>query len=205
MSEYVAHTETDEETGLTLRIVADSDLTQPYEDDSAVRIVVLHGRYQNPAKDSGLTSVEAVAEFEAENAADDSEWFTIPLWLYDHSGTSYRVGAGNPFSCPWDSGRVGIIALKRSEWTADDLAEAAQGVAESYTDWANGHGFAYQVTDAEGDTLDSCGGYLGDHDAEGGALEEGRAAFESAKEDARKANAATFASEVTESRPDLYA
>ena len=112
----------------------------PYSDDPGVRIVILHGRYINP--DTGRCGVNpaGVTEWMKKNK---DKWFSIPLWLYDHSGTVYRVGWDNPFSCPWDSGRVGIIALKRSEWGKGDESDYvmlpfAEGVAEEYTQWANG-------------------------------------------------------------------
>jgi len=163
----IAHTE--ELRGHTIEIIQDPDCASPL--DGAVRFVVLHSRYSNPA--SGLTTVDDVAVFEAENAAPGAPWFTIPLWLYDHSGTVYRVGATNPFSCRWDSGRVGIVALKRSEFgEGADLPAAAAQVAETYTAWANGECYGYVVKDAAGEEVDSCWGFVGAPD--GYVLEQAR-------------------------------
>ena len=36
----------------------------------------------------------------------------LPLYLYDHSGITMRT---EPFSCPWDSGRVGFIFFTREK------------------------------------------------------------------------------------------
>lgn len=101
---------------------------------------------------------DAVTAWERENAEG---WFTIPLFLYDHSGTIYRVGHSNPFHCPWDSGRVGIIALRRADWADGNasnevLAEYAQSVAEAYTGWANGECYGYVLQDDAGHERDSC-------------------------------------------------
>jgi hypothetical protein len=146
--------------GLYAHIHHDSDAERPYAGDDTVRIVVLHRRYGDPANGECGTTPDAVAQWERENAA---EWLTMPLWLYDHSGTVYRVGAANPFTDPWDSGRVGIIALKRSTWGADDdkLTASAQIIAEAYTDWANGDCYGYVLYDAKGGEIDRCWDFVG--------------------------------------------
>lgn len=209
MSEQVAHTETDEETGLTLKLIVDEDSsrldpTDPDNDEAQndTRFVVLHNSYQNPAERWGLNTVEDVAAFEAENAAPDAPWYHIPLWMIDHSGTAYRVGQSNPFSCPWDSGRVGIVALKRSEWgdgSDASLREIAESICSEYTAWANGEAYGYVIEDADGDEVPdgSCWGFLG-YDY---AMSEAREAFDHAKQAARESGAAA----LVESRPDLYA
>lgn len=148
---------------ITARFFHDPDCEQPYDGDDAVRIVVLHRRYIDPAGGACGSTPADVAAWEADNA---EEWFTIPLFLYDHSGTIYQTGQSNPFHCPWDSGRVGIIALKRSEWPvglhdAPKLEEQAAAIAEAYTLWANGETYGYALFDQEGNQIDSCGGFLG--------------------------------------------
>ena len=97
---------------------------------------------------------------------ENANWFSIPLFLYDHSDTVYRVGEPNPFSCPWIPGRVGIIALDRDCWPReyDDarLAAYAQQIAECYTDWANGRCYGYILLDSNGHEVDTCWGYIGE-------------------------------------------
>lgn len=100
----------------------------------------------------------------------------IPLFLYDHSGTAYAVGQTNPFSCKWDSGRVGIVALKRQAYGSDGtndekMFERAKSVADVYTDWANGSCYGYIIKDAEGEELDACWGYIGRDDVDEQARE----------------------------------
>lgn len=136
---------------------------QPYAGDGAVRIVVLRRRCIDPSRGACGGDPDEVAQWERANSAD---WFSIPLYLYDHSGTVYRVGQTNPFHCPWDSGRVGIVALRRSEWGDGFLTDArltacAETVADTYTAWANGECYGYFLRDAEGNELDSCSGFIG--------------------------------------------
>jgi hypothetical protein len=151
------------EHGLVGSIYHDTDVEQPYEADDGVRIVVLHRRYIDPSRGACGTTPDELAGWERENEAD---WFIIPLFMYDHSGTMYRVGRTNPFSCPWDSGRVGIIALKRSEWgngaeSGDTLFVYAESIAYRYTSWANGECYGYILKDSSGSELLSCWGFIG--------------------------------------------
>lgn len=151
------------ENGVKARIFHDGDVEQPFACDDAVRIAVLHRRYVDPCGGACGSGPDEIAAWERENA---DEWYTIPLFLYDHGGTIYRVGQSNPFHCRWDSGRVGIIALKRSEWgngheSGDWLADCAQSIAEEYTNWANGECYGFVLQDPAGCEIDSCWGYLG--------------------------------------------
>jgi len=209
--------ETDEETGLTLKIEQDPDVERPYSHDGSVILAVLHRQYINPAEKfagADLTTVEGIAEFEAANAAARSPWVVIPLFLYDHSGTSYRAGYSNPFSCPWDSGRVGVIALWRADfdqpkrgalkgeaWQQYKRAhwlKAANACCDEYTAWANGDCWGYVIEDEDGDdTGDSCWGFIGREYAE----EQAREAFA----EALKAARADLAANQQAERPDLYA
>jgi hypothetical protein len=162
------------DNGFCAHIYPDPDVEQPFRDDEAVRVVVLHRRYIDPAQGTCGTTPNEVAIWERENMR---EWFTISLFLYDHSGTVYRVGRSNPFACRWDSGRVGIVALRRSEWGSGTEADAmleeyAARVAADYTSWANGECYGYVLHDASGAECDSCWGFIGIDDA----LQEAEAA-----------------------------
>ena len=148
--------------GLSARIYHDPDVENPFNDDDAVRIVILHRRYIDPSDGVCGRHPDEVTAWQ-QHAKD---WFSIPLFLYDHSGTIYRVGYRNPFHCPWDSGQVGVIALKRSEWgngaEADDkLEEYATAIAAEYTQWANGECYGYVLCDNAGNEIDSCWGFIG--------------------------------------------
>ena len=149
--------------GLRASIYHDPDVEGPNSCDDALRIVILHGRYLDPSDGACGSDPGEVAAWERKNEA---QWFSIPLFLYDHSGTVYRVGHSNPFHCPWDSGRVGIIALKRSEWGSgtesdDKLTEYAAAIAAEYTSWANGECYGYVLSDAAGHEIESCWGFIG--------------------------------------------
>jgi hypothetical protein len=122
----------------------DPDVDRPGLDDDAIKIVVFHRKYTNPNPECGSTPDEVQGWCEA----NDGLFWWKPLYMYDHSGTTYST---SPFSCPWDSGRVGIIALLRSEFP--DPATYAEGLLKEYTAWANGDTWGWTRGD------ENCGGF----------------------------------------------
>ena len=229
MTDTILHTETDDETGIVLKIIVDDcgDTDSPLEYSEGIIFAVLHGRYQNPAKDKGLTSPEAIAIFGIENADDYAQF---ALYLYDHGSRTYRigdeitqgapdVGSRNPFlgrlpqgHAEFDSGRVGSIFVRREDFPeGHDLSAVAEATCEAYTDWANGNICGFQIEDEDGNGLDSCWGFIGDYD-DSGCLEQARDAFNAAVSEAKDGLATAKAIEIEEanlaliaSRPDLYA
>lgn len=92
---------TTQHRGLTIEIYMDPDPQDPREWDNLGVMFCRHGRYQlGDRKADAPPKVGAVV---------------LPLYLYDHSGITMRT---TPFSCPWDSGQVGVIYC-----TADRLKQ----------------------------------------------------------------------------------
>jgi hypothetical protein len=155
----------------TFELWNDTDTESPLSYGSEVRMVVLHRHYVDPSEGACGTTPEQVDRWARKHARS---WHILPLWLYDHSGTVYRAGETNPFSCRWDSGRVGIVAVRRRAikgMTAEQVAEHLDSVCETYTAWANGDCYGYDVKDSAGDVVDSCGGFIGRDVAEQAAQE----------------------------------
>jgi hypothetical protein len=228
---YVAETVKDE-SGFVLQVIQDEFYDEnPYDDDDDVLIAVFSSRYNNPAAKARLTicgevydlsDVNDAQAFEAAYRLDPETfpWYVAPLYAYDHSGIVYRVSeSGNPFyghlpqgHAECDSGRAGFIALRREAWgEAKTLLEHAKGVAESFTDYSNGNVYAYIIKDPDGETVDSCGGFLGNYDRVDGALANGRDALKGFVEDYKVEQAKLAAEKLAEdnaaleaSRPDLY-
>ena len=94
----------------------------------------------------------------------------MPLYLYDHSGITIST---KPFGCPWDSGQIGFITISkdkiRSEYgvkrITKDLLDRVEGYLVSevklYDYYLMGEVYHFEITDKEGNVLDSCGGFLG--------------------------------------------
>lgn len=136
----------------------------------------------------------------AEHARENKMW-ELPLFKYEHGLVLYKVSdAGNPFHCPWDSGRVGSILLAKREWRLRKSAlKYAQAFVQEVTDWCNGNCWGFVVDLPDEKNADSCWGFIGDADAEWIVSE----ATQSAKYHLTQYNA-RLASQQEEARPDLY-
>ena len=99
--------------------------------------------------------------------AFDAGYVALPLYLYDHSGITMSTGG---FSCPFDSGCVGVIVCDaetvEKEFGGDrDRAESAlRAEVEEYDDYLTGNvwGWIYEkFEDDEWYVEDSCYGFYG--------------------------------------------
>ncbi len=194
-------------TRLVAKIEYDHDCEAPYSEDDAVTIVLLHREYNDPSKGACGTTPQEVAAWCSEH---EEAWFSVPLWAYIHSGVALAAGQGNPFNCQWDSGQVGIVALKRSEWGSQtavtpereaDLLGYAMGVAEEYGRWMNGECYGYTIVDPRNADYegDSCWGFVGYEGVEEAATEALERAARALKEEEDEA----MARSLEDSRPDL--
>jgi len=94
----------------------------------------------------------------------------LPLYLYDHSGITMNTTG---YSCSWDSGRVGTIAVSRKDIRKEygvkrvspKLVKLIEGVlvdeVKLYDDYLRGEVFELSIEDEEGNVVDSCGGFYG--------------------------------------------
>lgn len=85
----------------------------------------------------------------------------LPLYLYDHSGLTI---ATHPFSCPWDSGKVGFIYVTpekaKAEWPkARYWRKAAKRYLEqevkTYDRWLTGSFLRWESLNEEGEFIDA--------------------------------------------------
>jgi len=166
------HTET--HNGCTIKIERDPDPPNPRtENDQLGKMLCLqHSRYSLGDKHS--MSREEILDYVARD-----DVISLPLYLYDHSGLTMRT---TPFSCPWDSGQVGFIAVTkervRKEYgykrVSRKLIKRVEGYLRNevseYDQYLTGEVYGYTVTFPDG-TQESCWGFYGS-DA---ALNEARA------------------------------
>ena len=85
----------------------------------------------------------------------------LNLFLYDHSGLSISSG---PFSCRWDSGWFGIVAVsveqvkKEYGWKVltqsrrKKIEEYLQNEIDTYNEYLHGEVYGFQVTPEDDDT-----------------------------------------------------
>jgi hypothetical protein len=92
----------------------------------------------------------------------------VPLGLIDHSGLSLYAGGGSHWSdsAGWDSGTVGYAYVTRERCDElgapiDSAERQMLGEIETYDQYLRGDVFYVVVEDDRGETLDSCGGFIG--------------------------------------------
>lgn len=105
---------------------------------------------------------------EIENITNNPQWnIFLPVYLYDHGGITIST---SPFSCPWDSGQVGIIYatsedIQKEFGITPDSIERAKKLLESeileFDQYLRGECYCYEITDKDGDQIESCCGFLG--------------------------------------------
>jgi len=135
----------------------------PREWDNIGAMVCFHGRYE--LGDKHNLSVE-----EAKGILDRKDVVALPLFLYDHSGITISC---KPFSCPWDSGQVGIIYVDydrlKEEFSAKRvgpvLREKARklliGEVETYDQYLRGDIWRFSIEHSDGSLVGSGGGFFG--------------------------------------------
>lgn len=98
----------------------------------------------------------------------------LPVYCYEHGGITISCGA---FSCPWDSGQVGIIFCTPNSLRAaglkgasdERIIETLKAEVEVQAWYLEGRVYAWEIVsvDAEGEpdgeVDESCGGYLAEH------------------------------------------
>jgi len=155
--------ETIEHVGQTIEIFQDGDNCSPRENDNMCIFHVAHRRYS--FGDKNYSSLADITSAERKAVAKGD--IVLPLYMYDHSGITIAL---TPFPCPWDSGQVGFVQVKKSEiianwgkknWTKS-LQEKAHEVAgmevKEMDSYLRGEVYLYSINNYE----ESCGGYIGD-------------------------------------------
>lgn len=106
--------------------------------------------------------------------------YVAPVYAYVHSGMTISL---EPFSCPWDSGKLGWVIITKERIramfgckrvTKKDIEKAisqVKGEVETLDQYIRGEIYWFQVQDEDGNDLDSCGGFYGDDIKENGMLE----------------------------------
>ena len=107
----------------------------------------------------------------------------LPLYLFDHSGITMKT---TPFSCPWDSGWVGLIYItkarvrKEYNWKvitkdrAEKILDYLRAEVETYDQYLTGEVYGYKVLNPDGEDVHSCWGFYGDDHEASGLLESAK-------------------------------
>ena len=154
-----------------LEIHSDPFPESPREWDNLGTMYFFHRRYN---ADKHNLSVDEGKKLEI-----NSDYITLPIYMYDHSGITIK---STPFSCPWDSGKVGFIAVSKEKvrkaysWKVitkkrkEQIQKYLLGEIETYDTYLLGDVYGYKlfVDDVE---TDSCWGFYGSDNKASGLFE----------------------------------
>lgn len=101
------------------------------------------------------------------------DYIALNIYLYDHSGQTI---SSSPFSCRWDSGWFGIVAVsveavkkefgwdKITSYRRRKIKSYLQNEIDTYNEYLHGEVYGFQITSVSDDSevLESCWGYFGD-------------------------------------------
>lgn len=151
-----------------IEIWEDENCPNPRENDNLATIACFHRRYD--IGDKHPYSIEEIAEAERTGFLDGKKIIHLPVYGYDHGGMVLDTKA---FSCPWDSGKLGIVFVTeeraREELGWDRLnAARRERIAitlgmevRELSKWMQGDTWGYTVTNTDTGEEEECGGYIG--------------------------------------------
>lgn len=139
--------------GIKVTILQDTSPESPRDWDNVGVMACWHNAYTLGDEQPSCTPEEWIAD----NAPEGS--IVLPLYLYDHSGITMSTRG---FSCPWDSGQVGVIVCTpdkiKVEWNGDreKATEYLQGEVAVYDSFLTGSVYGYNIEHTD-DDCDHCG------------------------------------------------
>ena len=159
--------------GRTIHIYQDVDAESPREWDNLGTIYSNHRSYSPDGKgiDELIESVTDGCQNVIPFDKLSKKYIYLKVWALIHSGITVKTGDSNPFSCPWDSGLFGIIAVDkarvRKEYGVKRITKAVRervervlaGEIEDLDKFYQGEIVMFTIKDEDGCTIDSCGGY----------------------------------------------
>ena len=174
--------ETIEYRGHQIRVHTDENSFNPRKEfDNLNTMYCSHCRYL-----LGDVQVKSSEELK-EKLQELGPHLSLPLYLYDHSGITMNTTG---YSCPWDSGQVGIIAISIAKikkvygWKVLTKARREQilgylrNEVEQYDQYLTGEVYGYVIRGSDEETIDSCWGFYGSDHKASGLLESARGAID---------------------------
>jgi len=96
-----------------IEIFPDNNPDNPREWDNLGTMICFHTRYHLGDKHGyDHKDYSGWEELEKTIVVDNNVGVILPLYLYDHSGITIST---TPFSCPWDSGKIGFICVSKEK------------------------------------------------------------------------------------------
>lgn len=150
--------------GYRIEIYLDEDPPNPRTEwDNFGHMICFHSRYN--LGDKHNMSLEDAKELEK-----SKDVISLPLYLYDHSELTIRT---YPFSCPWDSGKIGFVYVTKEEVRKEyscklvtkeikeKVINLLRSEVEEYNNYLTGEVYGYRIVDDNEEERDSCWGFFG--------------------------------------------
>jgi len=157
--------------GYKIEIFQDDNTESPRDWDNLGVFHCWHRRMNLGDKNYNFDNYNSEIEYkEVLKAAKRNNDIIYPLYCYQHSGIVLSL---SPFSCPWDSGQVGIIIVNKqkaieeygkkifTKQIRDKVFNYIKGEVETYNQYLSGDVYGYNTIDKDGEDVDSCWGYYG--------------------------------------------
>ncbi len=140
---------------LTVTIRQDTDVEAPFSHGITIY-------YRNASRYTlGEKRVSDTTLFNLEQTSKDKngDIYGFPVYALVHGVATLSL---EPFSCPWDSGRSGIVTVDRGQVDSEEEArELAGHHVEAFSQYIGGDVYGFEITDEDGEMLDSCWGFYG--------------------------------------------
>ena len=167
-----------------LEIMTDESCESPREWDNLTVIVTIKNNHHDIGDIQVNSSEELREMLEVKKAL-----FSMPLYIYEHSGMSLKCFEDKipkyPYNDQWDAGCIGMVftteaLLKEAGLTTmpkKEVQEQMKTEIETYSQWCNGECYGFRLSkwskcdkcnQVEDKEIDSCYGFYGcDHDMNG--------------------------------------
>ena len=133
----------------------------PWTFEGAVKMFCWHRHFNIGHKHEDDWS--GSSDFQAWLKAQSKPNICMPLYMFDHGNQTISL---KPFDCPWDSGKLGVIYVSKKNVRdlggKEKALKAVRGFVEECDRYIRGEVYDLVVEDAQGEVVDSCGGYIGD-------------------------------------------
>lgn len=140
---------------LTVTIRQDTDVEAPFSHGITIycRNASRYTLGEKRVSDTTLFNLEQASKDK------DGDIYGFPVYAFVHGSSTLSL---QPFSCPWDSGRSGIVTVDRGQVDSEEEArELAGHHVEAFSQYISGDVYGYEITDEAGDMLGSCWGLYG--------------------------------------------
>lgn len=163
---------------LNINLDKDSPVDPRADFENLGEIVSWHKRYSLGDINLNMYDYSSLQDCISKNSSKND--IIIPLYIYDHSGITISI---KPFSCPWDSGQFGFIKVSKDKIRKEfnckrvtqKILEKVNNIISSeidiYDKYLRGENYYFEITDCEGESEDSCCGFIGINIKENGILD----------------------------------